>query len=307
MKNRLIPILSIALIFGNAFIARGTTTLSSTGTFNTTAPTDNRKLVASGGAVLNGVNVGKGAGNLQYNVAIGIGTIDSASNSGNYQTAVGSYALQINTSGWGNTALGHVALQNNTSGAVNTAAGVQSLLGNSTGSENSAFGSRSMVANTSGSYNSAFGSNAFDSNTTGNQNTGIGTAALSENTTGSYNVGVGMHTLYYNTFGQSNVAIGNNAGMLTMSGAGLNGVSECIYIGVNSRGSSNSDYNSIVIGTNAVGEGVNTTVIGNLATSKTHLYGQTVSESLQVNGSTVLSGSVTLAVPQGDISMGNYQ
>ncbi len=77
----------------------------------------------------------------------------------------------------------------------------------------------------------------------------------------------------------------------------------------------NNDDNSIVIGADATGQGANTTVIGNIATAKTVLYGATTltpttnssGDALVVNGDTVLNGKVTVATPQGDISMGNYQ
>jgi hypothetical protein len=48
-------------------------------------------------------------------------------------------------------------------------------------------------------------------------------------------------------------------------------------------------------------------VIGNANTIKTRLYGETVTDQLKVNGSTVLEGQVIISAPQGDISMGAYQ
>ena len=121
-----------------------------------------------------------------------------------------------------------------------------------------------------------------------------------------------MNSLFYNTLGDLNVAIGNDAAVLQNNGAALSKTIGSIYIGANSRGYSDADYNSIVIGAGAWGEGADTTVIGNGATKSTHLYGKTISDSLQVNGNTVLSntvlsGTVVLAQPQGDISMGIYQ
>jgi len=66
-------------------------------------------------ATLSGVRVGKGAGAISTN------------------TALGSGALNSNTTGTSNTASGVNALQNNTTGSSNTASGTSALLNNTTG------------------------------------------------------------------------------------------------------------------------------------------------------------------------------
>jgi hypothetical protein len=73
-------------------------------------------------AEINGLTVGRGAGGLSTN------------------TAVGYNALLGNTTGDYNTASGYRALYNNTTGSSNTASGNDALLGNTTGSNNTALG-----------------------------------------------------------------------------------------------------------------------------------------------------------------------
>ena len=132
-----------------------------------------------------------------------------------------------------------------------------------------------------------------------------------------------------------NVFLGASAGKFQANGTtSLSTTNRSIYIGANSRGSSNLDDNSIVIGANAIGQGANTTVLGNSLTEKTSVFGQTTltnnpwktrivtvspladptpatndsgGNALVVDGHTVLNGKVIISVPQGDISMGIYQ
>jgi hypothetical protein len=315
------------LLAGILTCEAGTTILNKNGTFSvtnasTTAPRileiygateatqgslGTNYIYATGECDFNGVRVGKGSGNLPNNTAIGFAALDGYPATGDFVTGVGSYALQYNSTGNLNTAIGHAALQLNTTGSYNTASGVGVLRVTTNGSGNTASGVNSMVANTSGNNNSAVGMDSLRNNVQGNENTAIGNASLINNAA-SQNTGVGMAAFHNNTVGNSNTAIGHHAGAWMNNGATpLTTSYNSIYIGASSRGMSNADNNSIVIGAWALGEGANTTVIGNGATVTTHLYGKTVSESLQVNGNTVLSGTVVLAQPQGDISMGAYQ
>jgi hypothetical protein len=243
----------------------------------------------------NGVRVGKGNGALWNNTAIGYAVLDGYLPTGTGVTGVGYNALKDNSSGGSNTAIGYAAMQSNTSGFQNTASGVNCLLSNTSGNNNTAMGVWALNQNTAGHYNTAIGCQSLNNNQ-GNSNTVLG-----------------MNSLYCKTSGDSNIAIGNDAAALQINGAALTSTTGSIYIGVNSRGFNNADYKAIVIGTDALGEGANTTVIGTNTTVSTHLYGKTISDSLQVNGNTVisgntvLSGTVVLAQPQGDISMGAYQ
>jgi hypothetical protein len=76
-----------------------------------------------------------------------------------------------------NAALGSWALNSNTSGGYNAALGVSSLGFNTTGSENSALGYESLARNTTGMANTALGTHTFWSNITGSGNTALGAGA----------------------------------------------------------------------------------------------------------------------------------
>lgn len=188
-----------------------------------------------------------------------------------------------------NTAFGNGALQNNTSGFYNTAYGFYALLFNNCGSGNTASGTYALYGNYNGNYNTA-----------------VGNYALLSNSNVWHNTAVGFNTLRYNYSGGSNVAIGSNAGTYQLNGASLSYASNSIYLGANTRGFLNGDQNSIVIGYNGLGEGSNTTVIGNYNTLKTHLYGTVVAKAITINsvpvmtathgGNNVLSGGALMAI-----------
>lgn len=154
-----------------------------------------------------------------------------------------------------NTTVGANALKNNSIGSENSATGFESLKTND-GNRNSAFGFRSLSNTTSGSENSAFGWNAFISNTTGS----------------------------------GNVALGRNAGAAQANGStSLTNAHESVYIGKDVRGFDNSDNNTIVIGSGAIGAGANKTVIGNSLTTDSYFGSDTANSNL--HGLTLYSGS----------------
>jgi len=126
-------------------------------------------------ALINGLTVGKGGGNIASNTASGVA------------------ALAANTTGTNNTASGVNALQSNTTGSNNTASGLSALQSNTTGFSNTASGSGSLGSNTTGNYNTASGVSALQSNTTGSNNTAIGQSALGTNTIFSNTGGFGYN------------------------------------------------------------------------------------------------------------------
>jgi hypothetical protein len=256
------------LVFGNRpFSVTNTTAASSS---------SSGALTVAGGlgvaldSYINGIRVGRGGGNVTTN------------------TVYGSRSLYWNTTGYYNTAGGYASLYTNTTGYYNTTAGAYSLFSNMTGYNNSAYGVYSLYSNTKGYGNTATGSSALYRNTTGYYNTAHGSSSLYSNTTGYSNTVAGGDALYFNTTGVSNVAIGYGAGKYQSNGTStLIDPDNSVYIGANARGFSNLDQNSIVIGSGAIGEGANTTVIGNSNTVKTHLYGT-------VNANTLNAGAITI-------------
>ena len=87
----------------------------------------------------------------------------------NYSTFLGEYALVNNTGDW-NTAVGYWALNHNTTGSNNTATGSDALPWNTTGNYNTATGASALFDNREGSSNTATGSRAFTYNITGSYN-----------------------------------------------------------------------------------------------------------------------------------------
>ena len=160
-------------------------------------------------------------------------------------------------------------LQKNSNTFVGTNAG---NLPNTTGSSNVALGFESLKNNTGGSGNTALGRQALYSST-GNNNTGTGSLALFSNTTGIQNTGIGRQALQNVTTGFSNVGVGHISGALVGGGALNTAPTNSVFIGVGTKAKTNNDYNQIVIGHNAIGEGTNTARIGNTSTTQLHVGG----------------------------------
>jgi hypothetical protein len=155
-------------------------------------------------------NTGMGKGALGF----------TGTNSGEFNTAAGVYALGSNTTGSFNTASGEAALISNQTGNDNTASGGGALYQNITGSSNTAAGYAALIGNTSGNYNTASGVAALAgayslrnlAGSTGSNNTGTGAFALNAYSTGSDNTASGYQALYSNTTGSDNIAEGYQAG-----------------------------------------------------------------------------------------------
>jgi hypothetical protein len=108
-------------------------------------------------AIVNGIRVGKGGGNESTN-----------------------------------TAIGTAALNSNTTGNSNIAVGMNALSGNITGNYSTAIGLDALKISTGG-FNTAFGAFALDKTTTGVNNTAIGPLALEYNETGTLNTAIGYN------------------------------------------------------------------------------------------------------------------
>ena len=208
--------------------------------------------------LINGLTVGKGGGNIASNTAVGSNALDS-NTTGSFNTAVGQASLAANTTGSENTAVGEAALQSNTSGLQNTAVGQASLAANTTGSYNTAVGESALRDNTTGASNTAVGEAALQSNTSGLQNTAVGVSALTENTTGTQNTAVGTNALDSNTTGYNHTAIGYGA--LLDNTVGIINTA----VGVAALQSNTTGDNNTAVGYDALGvttTGSNNTAIG---------------------------------------------
>ena len=214
----------LSAVGGSDILTISSTGLAVTGTLSSTLD-----------ATIQGVTVGRGAGAVATNTAVGASAL-AGSNSGTgvntavgnsalitnstgyYNTAIGAKhpanyfsALESNTTGNSNIAVGTAALGTNTTGSFNTALGFAALPLNTTASNNTAVGYQAGYSNTTGAFNAFFGRLAGYSNTTANAVTAIGNGAANANTTGANTTAVGSEALLLNTTGAYNTAVGSNA------------------------------------------------------------------------------------------------
>jgi len=153
------------------------TTLSASSTLGVTGVS-----TLTGGAVVQGLTVGKGAGAVSTTTAVGVS------------------ALAANSSGGNNVAIGY-----------------QAGLANSTGGQSTLIGSQAGLAGTDLDYVTAVGYQALSSVTSGDFNTALGAQALKANTSGANCTASGYRALYNNTTGSSVTAFGYQAGNATIS------------------------------------------------------------------------------------------
>ena len=230
-----------------------------------------------------------------HNISTGINALLS-NTSGNFNISIGTNSLIKNLNGSNNVAFGLNALGSNISGSANVAIGFAALSSTITADYNLAIGSDAMLFTNTGFQNVALGFASMRSNTSGYYNVGLGKGSLFSNTIGNGNMACGVDALYNNTQGYFNIAMGNAAGAHASASNLLNQTSNTsIYIGYLSRASANGNSNEIVMGHEAIGNGSNTTTIGNSNTTHTVFqYGKTLvgysasqdrgSYALQVNG-----------------------
>lgn len=213
-----------------------------------------------------------------FNTAIGISTMQNASGTGSYNTAVGANSAFYNNSGSHNTYLGYQTGYNTTSGTNNVAIGSRALYGSTTGNY------------LTGAGNNAIGFEAMkDISTTAADNIALGLSAGTKLTTGTKNIFIG-------SLAGSNISTGSTANT-----TGLNSV----LIGYDVRPLANGDNNEIVIsgynGTaGTVGLGSNTTLIGSSTTTTARIMGdltlpRTTTSTTTTSGALVVSGGAGIA------------
>jgi hypothetical protein len=163
-------------------------------------------LSVTGAGTIQGLTVGKGAGAVSTNTAVGASAL-AANTSGTFSTAVGYEAGKANTNGYSITAVGARAGWVVNGAANFTAVGTDSGRTSTTAASASFFGANSGFSNTTGSYLVAVGDGALYSNTTASNNTAVGYQAGYSATTNGYNTFVGQ-TAGYSTTGVGNTFIG---------------------------------------------------------------------------------------------------
>ncbi|GAB2626446.1 hypothetical protein [Belliella aquatica] len=105
------------------------------------------------------ITIGRGGGQSIYNTAFGTSALVVNTSEGILNTSIGFNTLNKNINGDENTALGVYALQENTA-SYNTAVGSRALQINTTGEYNVALGRNALFTNTDGSNNTAIGNGA---------------------------------------------------------------------------------------------------------------------------------------------------
>jgi hypothetical protein len=234
-------------------------------------------VIVSGGAVTSVTLVTAGVG--ASSTAATVLTVASALIGG---TGSG-FSIPVNTfaSGAQNTATGYQSGFNTSTGSQNVFNGFQAGYSNTTALETTAIGFQALYSNVSGNSNTAIGKYSLYFVTSSN-NSAIGANSLYNTTSGSLNVGLGKSTLYANNSGSGNTAVGYQAGYGNGSANANTTGSYNTYLGYLTVGSGVNNINELVIGSNGVGLGSNTTVIGNTSTTLTQTYGVTKSTNYTV-------------------------
>ena len=184
---------------------------------------------------VNGVIIGKGAGNNEESVAIGGGAMGASNVNGKRNTAVGAGAMaSYNGTSWdNNTSVGYNNLPGMTSGSGNTSVGAESMMANVTGTQNTSVGNQSLI-NTTGNDNIGIGKRSGQTITTGSQNTIVGTDAdvAVNNLNNATAIGYGANVTVSNTIQLGNADITNvkTSGAIT-AGSGTSSIAGSLVIG----------------------------------------------------------------------------
>jgi hypothetical protein len=163
-------------------------------------------------------------------------------------------------------------------------------------------GSNAGFSNTTGQSNMCIGNGAHYSNQTGSYNVAIGGGAgHDQNNNSVYNVFLGSNAGYFITSGNETTCVGGDAGRRQADGStNMTASSNSVYIGYNAKGFNNSDNNTIVIGSNAIGLGANKTAIGTSSTTETKLFGQlTLDATACISAASATALALKTVVPAG--------
>jgi hypothetical protein len=257
------------------------------------APTSNTVMGSGAGVALqsgaiNNTLIGQGAG--------------AAITTGDDVVAIGFDAAKLNTANE-TVAIGSGALDANTTGTNNTAVGRNALGANTTASDNTAVGRNALAANLTGANNEAFGSSALTNNTTGLWNTAIGSNSLNSNQTAAANVAIGRAAMEAHTAGDSSVCVGAEASRSIAS------LTNSIIIGRGANPAATGQSNQIVIGYLGLGNGSNTTTIGNSSTTGTFIPAGNLTLSSHTignaNGLIIKSGTADIRIQAADGAFGD--
>lgn len=138
--------------------------------------------------------------------------------------------------------------------------------------KNIKIGKNTLIKNKKGIDNVAVGFNALNQNVSSG-NVAVGKGSLATSREGANNTAVGRHSMAGLGRGTDNIGVGSNAGKVTKKGQNNNQSIGSVFIGSNTRPLEDKGENEIVIGVDSIGNGSNTTTIGNDKTEKTIIHG----------------------------------
>lgn len=270
----------------------------------------------------NSITVGRGAQTSNiYNTALGVLALSSVNlSTGDYNTALGRWALKSATDGSLNTAVGYNALSVLTTGQSNVAVGRLALgAGLLTGNHNVAVGDSAGVSATAayntfigtqagrittGNSNNFIGYQSGYNNTSGTDNTGIGYQSLVANNTGYSNLAIGSYALQNSTSSYRNVALGNSA--LSSHTSGYDNVAISPYALYTDQ----TGYQNVAIGASALyssNGAINNVAIGDAAgNSLTSGDNNTFLGAFSYTGITGGSNNTCIGASSGGYTTGNY-
>ena len=155
---------------------------------------------------VDGIPIGTGAGNISSNIAIGSSALDS-NTTGIENVAIGRNALTANTTTSYCTAVGFDALKSATA-SFNTAFGNAAGFGITTGQSNTFVGAANGVASGVANYNTGVGAGCLF-NVTNGANTALGFYTLNAAVNATYNTAVGYDALSDRTSDTNTSGFGN--------------------------------------------------------------------------------------------------
>jgi len=194
-----------------------------------------------------------------------------------------------------NIGIGYMVMASLTRGFQNIAVGSSSQTAATSGYYNTSVGGESLRSVTEGYGNTAYGYSSLQSITSNSLGTALGYNALKV-ATGGNNTAVGANAMLRQTTGADNTAIGSNAGAEFVSGN--NTISrKSVFIGYDTKAKANGGQNEIVIGTEAVGAGSNSVVLGNDSITKTLLKGNVGIGMTDPGTDLEIAGSMKIVTP----------
>jgi hypothetical protein len=164
-----------------------------------------------------GSNSGLYTDDVDHCIAIGRNAllgVDGGTTDGDYNIAIGNYALEDTTTGYSNVAIGYAAGRDINAGYHNVAVGFNAAVNFETGDQNIAIGSYALNAEDAANSCVAVGFQALQGQNGNVQNIGVGFQSLFSNKSGTGNTALGYSAGYANVDGY-NTWVGHDSGRNT--------------------------------------------------------------------------------------------